>query len=274
MAVTQAPPARSLAPRPVPSFGRRTRGLLFSEWTKFRSVRSSFWALALTAVTALGGSGVIAVSSALANKGSGLPLDPMASIFFAWLEYPVLAVGVLGVLAFGSECNTGQIRTTFSAVPQRATVLAAKASVLGAVVLVLGEALAFGSFFLSQAVLAAHHSELSLARPGEVRAVLAGGFSLFVVAMVGLGLGAIIRHTAGAVAALPAVLYLPLLVLSLPSPWADRIGSYTILMSAYQLVSLHRQPGLLAPALSLVVLVAWPAVLLVTGAIATKRRDA
>lgn len=194
----------------------------------------------------------------------------MASIFFAWLEYPVLAVGVLGVLAFSSECSTGQIRTTFSAVPHRVTVLVAKAGVLGAVVQPLGEVLAFGAFFVSQAMLAGRHSELSLARAGAVRAVLAGGFSLFVVAMVGLSLGAIVRHTAGAVAALPAVLYLPLRVLSLPSPWADRIGSYTILIAAYQLVSLHRQPGLLSPELSLVVLVAWPAVLLVVGAIATK----
>ncbi|HYA45106.1 MAG TPA: hypothetical protein VED59_05845, partial [Acidimicrobiales bacterium] len=192
---------------------------------------------------------------------------------FAWLEYPVLAVGILGVLAFTSECSTGQIRTTFSAVPQRAAVLLAKASVVGAAVLTVGEASAFGSFFLSQAVLAGH-SQLSLAQAGEARAVLAGGFSLFVVAMVGLGLGAVIRHTAGAVAALPAVVYLPLLVLSLPSPWADRIGGYTILMCAYQLVSLHRQPGLLSPALSLVVLMAWPAVLLVAGSIATARRDA
>ena len=253
----------------MPSLARRARGLLSSEWTKLRSVRSTLWALAVTAVTALGGSGAVAVSLALAKKGSGLPLDPLASIFFAWLEYPVLAVGTLGALAFSSECSTGQIRTTFSAVPQRAAVLAAKASVLGAVVLVLGEVLAFGSFFFSQAVLAGHRSELSLARPGEVRAVVAGGFSLFVVAMVGLSLGAIVRHTAGAVAALPAVLYLPLRVLSLPSPWADRIGSYTILIAAYQLVSLHRQPGLLPPELSLAVLVAWPAVLLVVGAIAT-----
>lgn len=260
--------------RPVPSLGLRARGLLASEWTKLRSVRSTFWALVVAGVTAVGGSGVVAISMALSQRGSALPRDPLASIFFAWLEYPVLGVGSLGVLAFTSECSTGQIRTTFSAVPQRTAVLVAKASVVGGAVLVLGEALAFASFFLSQAVLAGHASQLSLSRPGEVRAVLAAGLSLAVVALVGLGLGALVRHTAGAVAAIPAVLYLPLLVLSLPSPWADRIGRYTILMSAYQLVSLHRQPGLLSPALSLVVLVAWPALLLAVAAIATSRRDA
>jgi len=260
--------------RRAPSLALRARCLVASEWTKFRSVRSTLWALAVAAVTALGGSGVIALSSASSKAGSGLGLDPVASIFFPWLEYPVLAVGILGVLVFTSECSTGQVRTSFSAVPQRSAVLGAKAAVVGGAVLVLGEALAFASFFLSQAVLAGHHSQLSLSRGGEVRAVLAGGFSLFIVAMVGLGLGTLIRHTAGAIAALPAVLYLPLLVLSLPSPWADRIGSYTIVMSAYQLVSFQRQPGLLSPVFSFVVLVAWPAVLLVGGAIATARRDA
>lgn len=272
MAVTEGPPATQLG-RTVPPLAVRARGLFASEWTKLRSVRSTFLALVVAAVTAVGGSVVVAFASA--SKGrSSLPLDPVASIFFAWLEYPVLAVGILGVIAFTSECSTGQIRTTFAAVPQRVAVLVAKATAVGAVVLALGEALAFSSFFLSQAVLAGHHSELSLSRAGEVRAVLAGGFSLFVVAMVGLGLGVIIRHTAGAVAALPAIVYLPLLLLALPAPWADRIGRYTILMSAYQLVSVHRHHGLLSPALSLVVLVAWPAVLLVVGGIATIHRDA
>jgi ABC-2 type transport system permease protein len=273
VAVNEAAPVSRLE-RSVPRLGARARGLLASEWTKVRSVRSTFWSFVVAAVTALGGSAIIAVASASAKGRSGLPLDPVASVFFAWLEYPVLAVGVVGVLTFTSECSTGQIRTTFSAVPQRVAVLVAKAAVVGAVVLALGEVLAFASFLLSQAILAGHHSQLSLSRAGELRAVMAAGFSLFVVAMVGLGLGAIVRHTAGALAALPAVIYLPLLVLSLPSPWADRIGSYTILMSAYQLVSVHRHAGLLSPALSLVVLVAWAAALLVAGAVAITRRDA
>jgi len=107
-----------------------------SEWTKVRSVRSTYWLLAVAAVTAVGGSTIVALS----DRGSGkpAPLDPVASVFLAWLEYPVLAVGILGVLSFTSEYATGQIRTTLAAVPQRLAVFAAKAAAAtGSIVLVL-----------------------------------------------------------------------------------------------------------------------------------------
>ena len=120
---------------------------------------------------------------------------PLASIFFAWLEYPVLAVGILGVLAFTSEYGTGQIRTTFAAVPQRRAVLTAKAGAVGLLTLCFSELLAFVSFFLSEAILSGHHQGLSLAHPGVLGAVLGAGFSLFAIGLVGVGLGAIIRHT-------------------------------------------------------------------------------
>lgn len=254
----------------VPSLAARAHDVLASEWTKLRSVRSTYWILLIAAVTAIGGSAILA--SAAASTGH-TPFDPVASIFVAWLEYPVLAVGILGVLAFTSEYSTGQIRTTFAAVPQRLAVLAAKAAVTGMVVLLFGELLAFASFFLTQAILSGHHHGLSLSHPGAPAAVLAAGFVLFVIATTGLGLGAIIRHTVGAVVTLPALIYLPLIVLSLPSPWNDTIGKFTLL-AAYQVVSLHPQPNLLSPALSMIVLIAWPAVTLLGAGLLITRRDA
>lgn len=243
-----------------------------SEWTKVRSVRSTYWLLAVAAVTAIGGSAIVALS----DRGSGkpAPLDPVASVFLAWLEYPVLAVGILGVLSFTSEYATGQIRTTLAAVPQRLAVFAAKAGVTGVVALVFGEALAFAAFLLSQAILAGHHGAISLSAPGVTGELLAAGFSLFAIALTGVGLGAIIRNTAGAVAALPAVIYLPLVVLALPHPWNDAIGKFSLLMAAYQLVSEHPHPGLLSPPLSLVIVAAWPAVALLAGALLIRGRDA
>jgi hypothetical protein len=230
--------------------------------------------LLIAGATAIGGSAVVAISTATSPRTAGLPFDPVASVYVAWLEYPVLAVGILGALSFTSEYASGLVRTTFASVPRRVAVLAAKASVTGAVVLAFGEVVAFASFLLSAAILSGRHSDLSLSRAGEARAVLAGGFCLFVVALVGLGLGAITRHTAGAVAALPAVVYLPLVVLSLPSPWNDDVGRFTLLVAAYQLVSGHPQAGLLSVPLSFLVLVAWPAVILVTGGVFLTRRDA
>lgn len=256
----------------TPAFITRMADVLGAEWIKVRSVKSSYWLLIIAAVTAIGGSTIVAVS----ERSSAKPptTDPVASVFLAWLEYPIIAVGILGVLSFTSEYGTGQIRTTFAAVPQRLTVLAAKAGITGIVALIFGELLAFASFLLSQTILAGHHGAVSLSHPGVPTELLAAGFSLFAIAMLGLALGAIIRHTAGAVAALPALIYLPLVALTLPPPWNDTIGKYTLLMAAYQLVSEHRHAGLLPPALSLLVVIAWPAVALVVAGILIQQRDA
>lgn len=257
-------------PKTEPSLAVRARDILVSEWTKIRSVRSTYWILLVAAATALGGSAIVAATTARSGHS---PFDPLASVFIAWLEYPVLAVGILGVLAFTSEYRTGQIRATFVAVPQRRAVLAAKAGAVGLLTLCFSELLALVSFFLSRAILPSLRS-LSLTHIGVTSAVLAAGFSLFAVSMVGLGLGAIIRHTAGAVTALPVVIYLPLVSLSLPAPWAESIGRFTLLIAASQVVSLHPKANLLPPGLSMLVVVAWPAVTLLVAALLITRRDA
>jgi hypothetical protein len=240
-----------------PSRPVRAVDVLTSEWIKLCSVRSTLWALLIAAVTALGGSAIVAVAAA---GGTGQPIDRLASIYLAWLEYPVLAIGILGVLSFSSEFGTGQIRTTFAAVPQRGAVLAAKAAVTGSLALVLGEVLSFAAFLVSEGILSNHHTGLSLGATRVLGAVVAAGIAISAIALLGVALGAIIRHTAGAVAALPAVVYLPLVVSSLPAPWNTSIGKFTMLTAAFQTVALHPRPNLLSPTLSLLVVLAWPAV--------------
>jgi ABC-2 type transport system permease protein len=254
----------------APSRAARARDVLISESTKLRSVRSTYWTLLVAAVTAVGGSAVVGLST----RGPQRIPDPVAWSFLGWLEYPVLAVGILGVLAFTAECSTGQIRTTFTAVPQRLAVLAAKAAVVGTVTLAFGELLAFGSFLLTQAALSGNHQGVSLSHPGVPGAVLAGGFALGVIAVLGFAVGVIIRHTAGAIAALPALFYLPLILLWLPPPWNHRIDRFMLPVAAYQVVALHPATNLLAPALSMLVLIAWPAAALLAAAVLVTRRDA
>jgi ABC-2 type transport system permease protein len=182
-------------------------------------------------------------------------------------------MGFFGVLEFTSEHATGLIRTTFAAVPRRRGVLAAKAAVAGVVTLVLGELLSFATFFLVQAILSGHHRSVSLSHPGVLDAVTAEGTFLFLISMIGIGLGAIVRQTAGAVAALLGLLAAPAIFLFLPAPWSDIIGRFTPLFSAEQVVALHPRTELFSPASSMVVLVAWPAVVLVVAAILISRRD-
>lgn len=244
--------------------------VLAAEWIKLRSLRSTFWALLVAAVTAVGGSAVVALATSRAGHS---PFGPVEALYVPWLEYPVLAVGILGVLTFTSEYSTGQMRTTLAAVPQRGILLLAKVASLGGLMLCVGEALAFTSFFVGAAI-AAGHGGLSLSQPGIARAVVLAGFDLFAIAVVGIGLGAIVRHTAGAVVALPGVVYLPLALLSLPVPWGDRVGRFSLLAAAYQTVSLHPKAGLLSPSCSVLVVAAWPAVVLVIATVLFARRDA
>jgi ABC-2 type transport system permease protein len=186
----------------------------------------------------------------------------------------VLTVGILGVLAFTPERATGQIRTTFTAVPRRPAVLAAKAAVVGSLVLVFGELLAVASIALTQAILSRHGLGISLSHPGVPGAVLAAGFALAVVAVTGVALGAAIGHTAGAIAALPAVIYLPLILAALPSPWNGRLDRFTLPVAAYQVLAPHPAASLLVPALPIAVLIAWPVIALAGAAILITRRAA
>jgi ABC-2 type transport system permease protein len=253
-----------------PGLAVRARDVLVSEWTKLRSVRSTYWALLVAAVVSLAGSMLFAFP---AKRGARLP-DPVAFSFVGWAEYPVLAVGILGVLAFTAECASGQIRTTFTAAPRRLAVLAAKTAVVGSLALVFGELLALASFSLTQALLSRQGQGVSLSHPGVPGAVLAAGFVLAVVAVTGVALGAAIGHTAGAIAVLPVVFYLPLSLLSLPSPWSHRIDRFTLPVAAYQVVALHPATDLLAPALSMLVLIAWPVIAVAVAAVLITRRPA
>ena len=185
----------------------------------------------------------------------------------------MIAVSVMGVLAFSAEYSTGLIRTTFTAAPRRRAVLAAKAVVLGAATLAAGELVAFASFFLVQAILAGHHQGVSLSRPGVPGAVLAAGLLLCVCTMLGLALGSIIRHTAGGIAATIAVIVLPSILGLLPAPWNGRIGRFTLLDAARQVTALHPAANLFSPGLSLLVLLAWPAAALAVAAVLITRRD-
>jgi ABC-type transport system involved in multi-copper enzyme maturation permease subunit len=260
----------------VPSRLVRAGDVLASEWTKLRSLRSNRWTLAVAALVTLVLTAVVAQAFAASPAGGNhaAVMDRLATSFLAYAEYLVLPVTVLSVLVFTSEYGSGLIRTTFTAVPRRQAVLAAKAAVTGAAALVVGEILAFACFFLTQAILSGRHGGLSLAHPGALRAVLAAGFVLAACALVGVGVGAIIRHTAGAIAAaMTIVILLAVLCLALPAPWNLRLGRLTLPFAAYAEVTTHPPAGLLSPWLSLLVLIAWPAAALLAAAVVLTRRD-
>ena len=256
----------------TPSLPVRALDLLASEWTKFRSVRSTYWSLLVAVVTPVAVSAVVAFAFTSA-RNPGPPPDPLLPEVIS-LEYAVIAVSVMGVLAFSAEYSTGLIRVTFSAAPRRRAVLAAKAVVLAAVTLAAGELVAFVSFWLVQAVLAGHRQGVSLGRPGVAGAVLSAGLLLCVCGLLGLALGAVIRHTAGGIAATVAVILVPAILALLPAPWNGRLGRFTLLEAARQVSALHPATDLFSPGWSLLVVLAWPAAALAVAAVLITRRDA
>jgi ABC-2 type transport system permease protein len=259
--------------RAVPALAAQARDVLAFEWVKLRSVRSNQVTLLIAAAATIGVTAVVART--LASAPALPPGGAITASFLGYAEYAVIPVSVLAVLQFTSEYATGLIRTTFSAVPRRWAVLAGKAAVTGGAALVAGEVLAFICFFLTQALLSGRHRGVSLAQPGVPGAVLAAGFVLCACVLTALGLGAIIRHTPGAIAATLAAIYgLAALCLVLPAPWKYDVGRFTMPFATFQILAAHPQPGLLSPALSMLVLAAWPAAALLAAGLVITRRDA
>jgi ABC-2 type transport system permease protein len=183
-----------------PPGGYRFRHLARMEWIKLRSLRSTWLALALTVVAPAG----IALATGGSNTTSGGML--VANTLVGML-IGVLLTGVAGVLAMTGEYTSGTISATFAAAPRRLRVLTAKAAVIGAAALVTGEAAAFLSFFAGGMTLRHGITAPALSQPGVLRAIVLTGASLSLIAVFGLGLGAIIRHTAAAITVVVGIVF-------------------------------------------------------------------
>jgi ABC-2 type transport system permease protein len=170
------------------------------EWVKLRSLRSTWWALGVTVAGAIG----VAVAVGVNTEDTAADLTNNA---LAGIALGLLLTGVLGVLAMTGEYSSGTIRATLAAIPNRPLVLAAKAAVFGAVALAAGEAASFIAFFAGGAALPSAVPAPTLGDPGVLRAVALGGAGYCLIGLLGLGLGAIVRHTPGAIAVLVGGVY-------------------------------------------------------------------
>lgn len=170
------------------------------EWIKLRSLRSTWWAFGAALAGAIG----IAVAVGTNTKDASADLTNNA---LAGISLGLLLMGVLGVLAMTGEYSSGMIRATLTAVPNRPLLLAAKAAVFGTAALVVGETAAFIAFLAGNAALPGAVPAPALGQPGVLRAVVLGGAGFCLIGLIGLGLGAIIRHTPAAIAVLVGGVY-------------------------------------------------------------------
>lgn len=262
---------------PAPS---RRNATIRSEWLKITSLRSTYITLVVTEVLFVGLGTLFCYL--FVNRYSQLsPTDPAVLTFdpaFASVSGVLLAqfaIGVLGALTMTAEHTTGMIRTSLAAVPNRLRLLGAKVAVFLGVSLVVGIFGSFVAFGLGQWILTGRSLGVSLSNPASLRVVVGAALSLALFGLFALGLGTIVRRTAGAIAAFfGLVLVLPLVVAALPSPWNTDIGRYLPDAAGRAMIRTVRQGDLVPPWVGFALLCCYATGALVIGAVLLQRRDA
>jgi ABC-2 type transport system permease protein len=244
--IARTGPEHRAAFRPA-TFGDALR----SEWTKLRSLRSTFWALTVTVVLGIGLGAAISAAAAhgYANSSasSKLSWDPTA-LSLDGIGIATLAIAVLGVLCISSEYSSGMISTSLIAVPKRGRVLAAKSLAFAAVTFVVGEVTSFAAFFVGQALISGHAPHAALGDPGVARAVVGAGLALTALAVLSVAVGTVLRHPAAAIAAMIALLFvLPAIAQALPDSWRNPVTEFWPTQAGGQLTSVYHAPHTLQP---------------------------
>ena len=276
-------------------------GAVRSEFTKIRSVRSTYWTLMALVLACVGIGALFSwgqtqrlthLDGGQNFRGQHVPPgvaahiaadihSSAASISLFGLLIGQLIIIVLGALVITSEYSTGMIRPSLTTMPRRGTVFAAKGLVFGAVALVVGLVTSFLAFFVGQAILSSQHVGTGLGQPDVLRTVIGGGLFLGVCGLLSFGLGAVLRHTAGAIATGIGLMFV-LWILSqfLPGPPSGWFGQADIdkwiPFNAGSAIWESQANGLnpFSPWIGFAVFCCYAAVALIAGLVLFRSRDA
>ncbi len=283
-----APRATGAAPVSEPCAHRNRPGTCWSrlpealraEWTKLRTLPGTPWLLAgLVAST-------VAVSSAAAAAvtcpAGGCAVDP-ARISLTGVYLGQALAAVLGVLVVSGEYSTGMIRTTFTAMPRRATVLAAKAVIVAGPVLAAGAIAVACSLLAGRTLLTgggftpAHgYPALTLADGSVLRAAVGSVIYLALIALLGLGTATIIRDPAPAIGTVLGLLYLDSIIAAVlhSTHWHNAVERYAPMSAGLAIQATTNLGGLpISPWAGLGVLAAWAGAALLAGGLLLRLRD-
>lgn len=250
-------------------------GILRSEFCKLRSVRSTFWTLLAAVAFNVGLAGLLAIFLPGQLSAHDKATLDVTRVSLGGMHLSQIAFGLLGVLVITSEYTTGTIRASLSAVPQRREMLAAKTLVFAATALIVGVFASFAAYFVFQALLSGDSLRTSIGDPGVLRALIGGGLYLTVLGLLGLGLGTIVRSSAGTIAALFSLLFVPqLLTELLPHSWKDAIAPYTPMQAGSTIFSARHESGTLGTWPGFGVFCLYAALALTAGFILINHRDA
>ncbi|WP_331743587.1 ABC transporter permease subunit (plasmid) [Streptomyces sp. NBC_01136] len=252
------------------------RPALHAEWTKLRTVASPLWLLlgmiAATVALSAGATSVVTCTSA----GCGGDVTRLSLI---GVQLGQALVAILAVLVISGEYSSGMIRTTLAAMPRRATVFAAKAITLAGVVAAAGSIAVLGSLLAGRLILPATrgYPALSLSAGPTLRATAGSILYLTLIALLSLGIAAIVRDSATSIGVILGLLYLlPTLSQAIGNPHWQRllqqIGPMSAGLAIQATTNLHSLP--LSPWAGLGITAGWAAAALVAGGLLLRKRDA
>jgi ABC-type transport system involved in multi-copper enzyme maturation permease subunit len=267
----------------LPSASGRSglRGTLISEYTKIRSVRSTYWTLlALLAVSIGLGAAISAATAGHWNQMSPhdqSTFDATQTSLAGMFYLGQLVIVVLGALVLTSEYSTGMIRTSLTAMPRRSVVYAAKALVFAGATLAVTLVTSFITFFLGQALLTSTHDQATISGAGVLRAVIGSAIYVTLCGLFAFALGSLLRHTAGAITAGLGILFvLPIIAHVLPNSWYYEVERW-LPSSAGTAISTTVGPvdsHLFSGWGEMIVFAAYVAIVLLAGVTLFRKRDA
>lgn len=245
-------------------FGR----VLLSEWTKIRTVRSTMWTLVVMVLLILG-LGVLLAGTVHPDTD-----DDYVSVALIGVIIAQLAAATLGVLTISAEYTTGMIRTTLTAYPRRLQVLVAKGVVFAGLMFGVGLVTMGLTAVLGKSILTSRIGESS-ADVDLFRSVVGGSLYLAVIGLFGLGLGVLLRHSAGAITALMGAILLPMIIGPfLPHSVGEKVMEYSPMFALGKLIGGGGDdstgPG---PWPSLLLIAVYAAIALIAGGIRLRSRD-
>jgi len=265
--------ARPLAPTRPTTIG--VPNLIRSEWTKLRSLRSTYWTAIVAVIAAISITTIGAIEYVQHFSPDQLEGFDAANFSVQGLYLSQIALGALGVMTITGEYATGMIRTTLTAVPQRRVLIAIKGLVYLIAIFVLSEVMSFASFGVGQAILRRKHAGVSLSDPNVLRVVFGVGLYVTAVGLLAFGLGALIRRTAGALAAFFGVLFLPTALIDLlPSSWHEVAMKFAPVNAGTQIANTHRVDHMLGPWQGLGMFTLYGVVIVLGALFVVGRRDA
>jgi hypothetical protein len=262
------------SPNPARPWALTLKRASKAEWTKLRTLRST-WRSVAGAVVVSTGLGAALVTSQISQWDSMSARQHQAfdatSTSMIGLLFVAVIIGALAVRSVTAEYTTGMIRSTFVAVPARRTVLLVKAATMAALALPVAVVCGLAGFEIGQPILAQKHLQVTIGHPGVVVAILLGGVAIALTAVIGVGLGALIRRTAGATTVLSLVLVGGALFGTfLPAGFRQYLPEGVIQAA----LTVHRSAGLLAPGPAVAVLAGYAGVILAVASVRVARRDA